>query len=257
MTDLLAAMDNGALSVVYQPKQDLKGGVMCGAEALLRWHDAEREQVSPEIFVTAAEETGHIRQLTKWTLCRIVRDSQTLAQAGAEMPLSFNLSAALLCNDAAIDELLAVAAHSKLALVAEITETMRIDDADHAARSLERIRAAGIRLSIDDYGMGLSSLSYLRLIQAHELKLDKSFISVLISSERDRVLIKSTIDLAHALGMTIAAEGVETEHVRDMLRLMGCDSIQGYLYARPMGVAALQEKLLSEAATSNEALKIA
>jgi diguanylate cyclase len=255
MTDLLAAMDKGGLSVVYQPKQSLKDGALSGAEALLRWHDLERGQVSPELFVTAAEETGHIRQLTKWTLCRVVRDSQTLAAAGAEIPLSFNLSAALLCNDAAIDELLSVAAHSKLKLIAEITETMRIDDADQAARSLERIRAAGIMLSIDDYGMGLSSLSYLRLIQANELKLDKSFTSALMSSDRDRVLIKSTIDLAHALGMKIAAEGVETEHVRDMLRVMGCDSIQGYLYARPMTLTALTEKLVLDETTAEDALQ--
>ena len=248
MTDLLAAMDKGGLSVVYQPKQSLKHGAMSGAEALLRWHDAERGPVSPDLFVTAAEETGHIRQLTKWALCRVVRDSQTLAEAGADITLSFNLSAALLCNDAAIDELLAIAAQSKLPLIAEITETSRIDDSDHATRSLARLRTAGLMLSIDDYGMGLSSLSYLRLIEAHELKLDKSFVSVLMSSERDRVLIKSTIDLAHALGMTIAAEGVEQEHVRDMLRLMGCDAIQGYLYAKPMTLAALQQHHAAEAA---------
>lgn len=246
MTDLLAAMEKGGLSVAYQPKQSLKNGAMTGAEALLRWHDDERGQVSPDLFVTAAEETGHIRQLTKWALCRIVRDSKSLADAGAEITLSFNLSAALLCNDAAIDELLNVASLSKLPLIAEITETGRIEDSEHAARSLSRFRNAGIMLSIDDYGMGLSSLSYLRLIEAHELKLDKSFITVLMSSERDRVLIKSTIDLAHALGMKIAAEGVEHDHVRDMLRLMGCDAIQGYLYGRPMSLAALQQKYEAE-----------
>ncbi len=247
MTDLRAAMDNGGLSVVYQPKQNLKTGAMSGAEALLRWRDAERGHVSPELFVAAAEETGHIRQLTTWTLSRVVHDSDALAEAGLAIPLSFNLSAALLCNDAAIDELLAVAGDSKLPLIAEITETMRIDDPDHGARSLSRLRAAGIMLSIDDYGMGLSSLSYLRLIDAHELKLDKSFVNVLMSSDRDRVLIKSTIDLAHALGMTLAAEGVEREHVREMLHLMGCDAIQGYLYAKPMPVPALLRKYELEA----------
>jgi len=246
MTNLMAAMNNGGLSVVYQPKQRLKDGAMCGAEALLRWADAERGHISPEVFVAAAEETGHIRPLTIWTLGQVVRDSHALARAGLNMSLSFNLSAALLCNDAAIDEVLAIAETSRLPLVAEITETSRIEDSAKATRLLARLRGAGIMLSIDDYGMGLSSLSYLRLIEAHELKLDKSFVSALMASERDRVLIKSTIDLAHALGMKIAAEGVEREHVREMLRLMGCDIIQGYIYAKPMSAAAVASKYQRE-----------
>jgi len=242
MTDLLSGMDNGELSLVYQPKQRLADGAMCGAEALVRWRHSERGQVSPDLFVAAAEETGHIRQLTKWVLTRVVADSVAFSRAGVEIPLSFNLSAALLCIDAAIDEVLAVAARSALPLIAEITETSRIEDSDHAAQSLARLRSAGVLLSIDDYGMGLSSLSYLRLIEADEVKLDKSFVSVIMSSDRDRVLTKSTIDLAHALGMKIAAEGVEEEHVREMLHLMGCDTIQGYLYGKPMSAAALVRK---------------
>jgi predicted signal transduction protein with EAL and GGDEF domain len=237
MSDLTQAMGNGELSLAYQPKLDLRSGRLSGAEALLRWTHPERGAVSPDLFIAVAEETSRIRAVTTWVLHKVIADAAALRKAGADLPISVNLSAQLLSQEESVAELVALALSSPLPIVFEITETAVIESPQAAFSSIERILQAGLKISIDDYGVGLSALSYLKAIPAQELKLDKSFVQALERNPRDRLLTKSTIDLAHSLGMEVVAEGVESDATRLILYTMGCDHIQGYLLAPALSVA--------------------
>ena len=169
-----------------------------------------------------------------------------LAARGLITTLAVNLSGRLLSDSAFIAIAVNLLAQRAGDLFLEITETATIDNQDRALANINALVAAGAFISIDDYGAGLSSLSYLRRIPAHELKIDKTFVQLLGEQQRDALLVKSTIDLAHSLGMRVTAEGVETEIARAALTAMGCDTIQGYLIARPMPEAAFVEFLLAQ-----------
>lgn len=240
MPELRAAIARDELSVAHQPKFDLRRGRVTGVETLVRWSHPQQGDVPPDLFISMAEETGEIRAITEWVLKRAIADQAILAAAGAPLPFSVNLSGRLISDAAVIDDLLRIAAAAKAPICLEITETAVIADPQAALANLKRIRAAGLGVSIDDYGCGLSSLSYLKLIPAVELKLDKSLVQEIACSRRDALIIRSTIDLAHALGMAVAAEGVETEQSLALLSSMGCDVVQGFLIARPMPLAKLQ-----------------
>ncbi len=252
MTDLTRGLACDELSVAYQPKQCLRTGEIVGVEALLRWHHPQRGVVSPEVFVRAAEETGHIRRVTEWLVDRMVEDTAKLAKADTHLSVAFNLSAGLLGDTNFAMALSKKCARAHLPITVEITETALIRDTAAVAQVVAFMRTAGLTIAIDDYGAGLSSLSYLKLIDADELKLDKAFVASLTSNERDRVLTKSTIELAHRLGMKITAEGVETHDTRALLQVMGCDAIQGYVFARPMPCTELHALLHARAAQIQE-----
>ncbi len=244
MSEMLAATgEGGVLWLAYQPKLCLKTGAICGFETLIRWQHPDRGAIFPDTFIPLAEETGHIRQLTEWVILRAIKDQKRLQAAGHALPLSINISGRQLNDESfalwAIGKVRAAGAQ----LCFEITETAVIGDPDKALRLISLFRNAGIRISIDDYGAGLSSLSYLKQIPAQELKIDKSFILQLEDGHSDQLMIQSTIDLAHALGMSVVAEGVENEAVVSLLRAMGADSVQGYHIARPMTLEAVLEFL--------------
>ncbi|MFC0634532.1 putative bifunctional diguanylate cyclase/phosphodiesterase [Brevundimonas balnearis] len=241
--DLMRALDNGEFSLSYQPKYDLRDGRITGVEALARWTHPQRGFVSPDVFITIAEETGHIRQVTDWVLRRAIVDQQRLAADGVELEMSVNISGRLLGDAAFVKAALDLASGASGKLCLEITETAVIDNADAAIAAIERFAEAGVKMSIDDYGSGLSSLAYLKRLPASELKIDKAFVMKMDAASRDALLVKSTIDLAHALGMRVTAEGVETDAALALLKGMGCDMAQGYLIARPMSVEALVEML--------------
>jgi EAL domain-containing protein (putative c-di-GMP-specific phosphodiesterase class I) len=189
--------------------------------------------ISPDLFVPMAEETGHIQALTEWVLARAVGDQKRLAAAGRKLALSINISARLLSDgDFArrAVELVKQAAHH---ICFEITETAVIDNPTSALENVELFAKNGIRIAIDDYGAGLSSLAYLKQLPAHELKIDKLFVQNVTNSERDALLVRSTIDLAHGLGLEVTAEGVETPAAFALLAGMRCDLAQGYLVSRP------------------------
>lgn len=246
--DLMRALENGEFSVSYQPKLDLRSGRLTGAEALARWTHPRRGFVSPDLFITIAEETGHIREVTDWVLARALADQARLADEGLEVKMSVNVSGRLLGDPGFVEAALALAATARGPLCLEITETAVIDNADAAIAAIERLSSAGVEMSIDDYGSGLSSLAYLKRLPASELKIDKAFVMAIDSGSRDALLVKSTIDLAHALGMRVTAEGVETEAGLALLQAMGCDLAQGYLIGRPMPIAALAERFAADAA---------
>lgn len=243
ISELMAALDNGEFSLAYQPKYDFRAECINGVEALARWTHPRRGFVPPDLFVAMAEETGHIRPLTEWVVRQAIIDQKVMAAAGHEVMVSVNISGRLLSDDSFADFALEQIAASGARLCFEITETAVMDDPERALAIIERLSAAGVFVSLDDYGSGLSSLAYLKRIQADELKIDKSFVMGLDQSARDALLVKSTIDLAHSLGLKVTAEGVETPTALALLRGMGCDMAQGYLIGKPKPLDALIERL--------------
>jgi diguanylate cyclase len=234
MGSMVLGLSRGELYLAHQPKYDLRTGKVSSAEALLRWRHPQRGMIPPDTFIGMAEETGHIRPLTDWVLDRAIIDQRRMREAGKDMKLSINISGRLIANEQFADRALRQIRRSGADLCFEITETAVIDNPKLAVDVMTELRAAGVDISIDDYGSGLSSLSYLRTIPAQELKIDKSFVIGMAHGNSDALLVKSTIDLAHSLGMKIAAEGVETAEALALLQTMGADLAQGYYIARPM-----------------------
>ncbi len=243
ISELMTALQAGEVTVCYQPKFDLKARAIVGAEALMRWTHHTRGPIAPDLFIGMAEETGYIQPLTRWVIDRAIADQKTLRERGHDMPISVNISGRLLSDEVFADQAIAAVATSGARLCFEITETAVIDNPEVALGVIERLSAAGVRVSIDDYGSGLSSLTYLKRIRADELKIDKAFVLSLEDGARDALLVKSTIDLAHSLGLKVTAEGVETPVALALLQGMGCDMAQGFLVGRPMPLAELITRL--------------
>jgi EAL domain-containing protein (putative c-di-GMP-specific phosphodiesterase class I)/GGDEF domain-containing protein len=247
MSEMLRALENGQMSLAYQPKYSLRSGIFVGAEALVRWTHPERGALRPDLFVQMAEETGHIAALTEWVLRRAVADQRALRAAGYDLCISINWSGVVINDSALTDRVLQIAHEAPGKICLEVTETAIIGNPQLARQTLERFRAAGIAISIDDYGSGLSSLAYLKTIPADELKIDKAFVVNLASDTTDAVLVRSAVTLAHSLGLRVVAEGVENAGALELLYAMGCDLAQGYLIARPMPLADLMAFLRSRA----------
>jgi len=234
ISEMLAALDDGGMTIHHQPKYDMRKGEVTGIEVLVRWRHPVRGHLPPDLFVCMAEETGHIRALTEWVLARAIQDQQLLAAAGHDLLVSVNLSGRLLSDPEFAQIALKMISKAKARICLEITETAVMQNPELALKLIDDFTAAGISISIDDYGAGLSSLTYLKQIRADELKIDKSFILAISEGQKDALLVRSTIDLAHSLGMKVTAEGVETDTAFALLAGMGCDIAQGYLIARPM-----------------------
>lgn len=253
VSDITRGLAQGQFKLLYQPKAKADTLEITGVEALMRWRHPKYGDIAPDRFIAVAEETGAIDELTRWALRRAVTDGAKLTTAGVSPSISINISGRSL-SDAAFREFAVHAAkHSKVRLCFEITETAIISDPQAALDSIRAFRSAGIAISVDDYGSGFSSLAYLREIAGDELKLDKSLISEVTTSARDRVILKSTIDLAHALKMKVVAEGVEDDLTRIALRALGCDLIQGYFVSKPLPLGLLYS-LLRDGAAAGVAL---
>ena len=244
MSELAAARENGELNLFYQPKLDLRSGRISGFEALCRWRHPVRGSISPDLFVVMAEETGHIDALTHWVLKRALQDQQDLRAAGFDQPIAVNFSGQVLGDRAFAERVLSEIRAAGGNITLEITETAVIANPEEALSVVELFEQSGVAVSIDDYGSGLSSLSYLKRIHAQELKIDKAFVLLIDQNPKDRLLVKSTVDLAHGLGMKVVAEGVETAEAIALLTGMGCDYAQGYHVARPMPLADLKAFLV-------------
>jgi len=235
LTDqLYAALASKALQVWYQPKFSYREGRIISVEALVRWNHAERGFVSPQRFVQIAEETGAIRDLTTQVLQTCISDQGRLKSAGFDLDISINYSGRLLSDEAYNAQALAICDQAVGQICLEITETAVIEDPKIGLAAINTFVDRGLEISIDDFGTGLSSLAYLKQIPAHELKIDRSFIMEIESGQRDALLVRSAIDLAHGLGMKVTAEGVETAAAFTLLQSMGCDIAQGYGIAKPM-----------------------
>jgi len=257
MSEMLQGVATGALFLHHQPKLDLRTGAITGVEALVRWNHPARGLLRPDLFVGMAEETGHIRALTDCVIDRAILDQRALRDLGHDLTISINISGRLIDDAEFADRAIEKVAASGARFCFEITETAVIGNPDVALGVLAKLNAAGIPVSIDDYGSGLSSLAYLKQINADELKIDKAFVLSLENDAKDALLVKSTIDLAHSLGLKVTAEGVESREALAMLQMMGCDLAQGYHIAKPMAlealVAFLGEQRLAEASAPAKA----
>ncbi len=241
--DLALAAPRGELFVLYQPKVHIRRRAVSSAEALIRWQHPVLGLVMPDAFIGLADETGDMRDITLWTLRQVIADQQYLANTGHSLRIYINISGVLLTDRLFIDAACTLIAENSAKIGFEITETAVIRDPDVAIANLEHCAAMGIALAIDDYGSGLSSLSYLKRLPAKELKIDKMFITQLTSSHRDPLIVRSTIDLAHALDMEVTAEGVETPAALALLTVMGCEMVQGYLISPPLELPAFEQYL--------------
>ncbi len=242
MSDLRQAVDNDELTLLFQPKVPLSSSNENFVEALVRWRHPLRGMVPPLEFIPFAEQTGYIRAITQWVLAHAVKQCAAWRAEGLLINVSVNLSARDLMDPELPERFHAMLDQSFCAarwFTLEITESAILDDPAHAIENMKRLNALGCRLAIDDYGTGYSSLSYLRHLPVHELKIDKTFVMGMARDPSDAVIVRSTIDLAHNMGLAVVAEGVEDEATFEQLRALGCDMVQGYWLSRPLGEAEI------------------
>lgn len=237
MVDLGSAIRDGQLRLYYQPKVDLRTGQVCGCEALLRWQHPRLGMVPPGQFIPLAEMSDLIVPLTAWVIDAALRALCAWHTKGFDLRLSANLSTRNLLDLECPQQLAdALKRHPvpENCLELEITESALMGNPELALEQADKLTKLGVRLSVDDFGTGYSSLAYLKQLQPHTLKIDRSFVRDMLTDETDLVIVRSTIALAHGLGLTVVAEGIEDEATLASLRAMGCDQAQGYHIARPM-----------------------
>ena len=244
--ELRHAVEHDELRLFFQPKIELKTGRVTGAEVLLRWQHPTRGLLNPVDFIPFAEQTGFIRRLTRWTLDHAVAQGALWLAAGKALGLAVNISSDDIGDlrfDSRVASMLSRHQLPPALLTLELTESGFIEDPTRALRMLDAIAALGVSLSIDDFGTGYSSLSQLVRMPVHEVKIDRSFVQGLESDPEFAPVVRYAIDMGHGLGLKVVAEGIETEAAAALLRDFGCDIGQGYLYAKPMPLAAFESWL--------------
>jgi diguanylate cyclase (GGDEF)-like protein/PAS domain S-box-containing protein len=241
--ELRRAIEGGDLLLYLQPKVEIATGCVCGAEGLVRWQHAGHGLIPPVEFIGLAEHTGLIKPLTEWVIEAALRLNHAWQREGCALPIAVNLSARNLREEDLLEKIRRMmvtwGAGAGL-LELEITESAVMEDAEFALRVLRNLRAAGIPLYIDDFGTGYSSLSYLQKLPVDYIKIDQSFVRDMSTSKDSLAIVRSTIDLAHDLGLKVVAEGVETQENWDQLAALGCGSAQGYFIAKPMPAGEFQ-----------------
>lgn len=237
MGDLRGAIEQNELALHYQPKVHIATAQVCGAEALVRWQHPAQGMVPPAEFVKLAEYSGLITPLTYWVLETAFRQRYIWHEAGQNRPLSVNLSAYDLKDPKLLDKIKGLfdtwGAQPEW-IQFELTETALMDDPAGALETLMRLKQLGVMLSIDDFGIGYSSLSYLQKLPVDTIKIDQSFVSRMVDSADSAAIVRSTVELGHSLDLEVVAEGVETQAVWDRLAALGCDVVQGYYVGMPM-----------------------
>ncbi len=239
---LRQAMECEHLFLVFQPKLDLRSNEIKSFEVLTRWHHPDHGLIPPDEFVPQAEQSGNIVPFTRWTLERTLDCLTKWQNENFDLNLALNLSPRSLHSKeilAFMEELLVTSRISPAQITLELTETAVMLDPDGALANLKKLHDLGMRLSIDDFGTGYSSLSLLRQLPLHEIKIDKSFVENMTTNPQDQVIVGSTVNLAHNLGLEVVAEGVETKTQMAALQALGCDVIQGFLIAEPIPGDAL------------------
>ncbi len=246
---LYRALEAEEFELYYQPKMDLIRGVVSGAEALIRWNDPQLGVVLPGRFIPILEETGLIHEVGRWALRQAIQDFLRWRRAGwSPMRIAVNVSPLQLRSRSFVSEIEQVIggnANAASGLELEITESLIMEDIKGNIESLRAIRNLGVTIAIDDFGTGFSSLSYLAKLPVHTLKIDRSFITEMVTGPEGLVLVSAIVKLAHSLDLKVVAEGVETEQQSRLLRMLKCDEIQGYLLAKPMQCAAFEAKYLT------------
>ena len=246
MSDLREALTQNQTELHYQPKLCLRTGKVVGVEALIRWHHPDRGWVYPGDFVPLAEETGVIMQLTRWAIDQGIGDLAALTAEHPELTLAVNISARDLSSANLAHQITeALQRHGLPAnrLTLELTETAAMEDPIAGLQALERLSDSGLQISIDDFGSGYSSLSYLKQLPATEIKLDRSIIVDICTSESSRVIVETAINMVHGLGYTVVAEGVESPESAKLLQTLNCDRLQGFWLCHPLPLAELRRWL--------------
>lgn len=241
--DLRHATGRGELLLHYQPKLDIAEGRVLQAEALLRWQHRQFGMVSPGEFIPLAERTGSIQSLTAWVIEEVLRQLQEWAGRGLDLQVSLNISAEDLMSRDLVERVSALLHSYRVhpeQVVFEVTESAVMGDPVQALRVLNGLRDLGISLSVDDFGTGYSSLAQLKSMPVQELKIDQSFIRELDETSEDAVIVRSTIEMSHSLGLKVVAEGVEHAHSLRLLERWRCDTAQGYLISRPLSASAFE-----------------
>jgi diguanylate cyclase len=249
LSQLDEAIDKGEVWIAFQPQLDLTNRRIIGAEALARWSHPEKGPIAASEFVAAAEQHDRIGKLTDFVLEKAVAAASAINRRGQDFNVAVNLSARLLTDRQFTMRVAALLARHRLPparLTLELTETATLADAGESLDMLLRLREMGLNISIDDYGTGLSTLDYLKKIPANEIKIDQSFVKGMVDNRSDRLMVQSTIGLAHSLDRKVVAEGVETREILDSLAEMGCDMAQGYIIGRPMSLETLTKRLSSD-----------
>jgi EAL domain-containing protein (putative c-di-GMP-specific phosphodiesterase class I)/CHASE2 domain-containing sensor protein len=237
------AIPRGEIQVAYQPKLDLAKGYITSVEALVRWQHPTRGFLRPDLFIPLAERNDRIAGLTLHVLRQTIADLRRWRALGHEVTGAVNISAKLLNSHEFIKALRILVEHSQLNpawLTFEVTESAAMDDPERAAVALRSFRAMGIAISMDDYGTGQSTLSYLKQLPLNELKIDRSFVQFAHQNRADSVLVRSTVDLAHELDLKVVAEGVEDAACLAFLKAIGCDMVQGYFVSRPVSAIVVR-----------------
>ena len=257
LEDLRQTIYARALTIHYQPKVDSQTATVTGVEALVRWQHPERGLLPPAMFLPLAEDAGLMRELTAAVLEQSLDQVLSWRQAGRRLNVAVNLSASSLVDldlPGQVERTLADRDLPASALELEITEEFLMGDRERARVILDQLRALGVRVAVDDFGTGYSSLAYLRELPIDELKLDRSFVQPMADDPRAAAIVRSTISLAHSLGMRLVAEGVENEITAGHLALSGCDVSQGYYFSRALPAAELEawldDRTASEMAAS-------
>ena len=242
IVELRRAIEQDELVLYYQPQVELTTGRVVGVEALARWPHPRRGMVPPDEFIPLAEHTGLIRSLSNWVLQAAVVQARIWQLQGVELPVAVNLSASNL-QDSTLPDTVGALLHehglSADQLQVEVTESAVMVDRDGAAAVLARLQALGVRVSVDDFGTGHSSLAYLKELPVDEVKIDKAFVQHLATDPRDRAIVGAIVGLAHELGLLVVAEGVEDQATWEVLRRARCDIVQGYFVSRPVSAADL------------------
>jgi diguanylate cyclase (GGDEF)-like protein len=249
LRDLRLALGQSQLELYYQPKIHAPSAQITGVEALLRWHHPQRGTISPNIFIPMAERSGLIDSLGAWVIDEACRQARVWRDQGLRMRVAINLSAHQLRQRDLPQRISAALTRHQInpdLLTCEITESVAMEDTEATARIFSDLDAVGVHISIDDFGSGYSSLAYLRKLPASELKIDRSFVLDLATSEEARKIAGAVVQLAQALKLKVVAEGVETDEQFQILRELGCDELQGFLFAKPMSAKALGQWAISD-----------
>jgi diguanylate cyclase (GGDEF)-like protein len=250
VSDLREAIDRHHLTVAYQPKVALGDAASdsCSVEALVRWNHPIRGMVPPDVFIPVAEQTAVILDLTDYVLDVALRQCRIWLDDGLDISVAVNISPRVLRDPSFGERLVAMLAEHRIPaprLILEITESAVMADVTHTVAVLWALRQAGVRLAIDDLGVGHSSLAYLKRLPVHEVKIDKSFVMTMTDDPADDAIVCAVIGLAHRLGLSVVAEGVETKLARDRLAEIGCDVAQGYWYSRPVPAVEIRPFFLA------------
>jgi EAL domain-containing protein (putative c-di-GMP-specific phosphodiesterase class I)/signal transduction histidine kinase/CheY-like chemotaxis protein len=252
MDDLAHAAERGEFSLVYQPQVDRDGQAVRGLEALLRWTHPVRGAVSPAIFIPLAEHHGLIRPITRWVLDRAMEETADLP----DISVGFNASAIEFADPHFVDDVAVQIARHRFdpaRLEIEITETAILSDGEEVKRSIAKLHDLGVKIALDDFGVGYSSLSHLRLFPFDKLKIDRTFVTDCATDMQSATLVHAVVSVGRALGMKVVAEGIETEDQQKFLKLAGVHLMQGYRFGKPAPMAELRDRLTAQAPLAQSA----